>query len=222
MSNTLAVLTTIIGLAINGAGLVFVATQVVLARRQLRDNLVLSSRETLRVKRQATVDFYMATMQKVGEWRSALPDDWDTRKIDVYVHSAYRLGGKGRRLTLANYLAYFETLAVAIRAGIYDLAVFDSIAGSRIINICDNYHKFFLARRREVGSDLAYINLEWLAAELRGLRASPDYAHSPLPTSAHALTGHEYQRAHRYQHRLPRKLLPPRRAHQGRPGRAPS
>lgn len=184
MGNTLAVFTTIFGLVINGVGIVFVATQVVLARRQLRDNLALSNKETLRVKRQATVDFYMATQQKVGEWRSVLPGDWDKRKINTFIRRAYRRGGEEKRLTLANYLGYFEALSVAIRADIYDLTVFDSIAGSRIINICENYHNFFLARRKEVGSDLAYRNLEWLAVELRRLRASPGYTHSPLAVDA--------------------------------------
>lgn len=50
MSNTLAVSTTIIGLAINGIGLIFIAIQVVLARRQLRENNELSTRENLRLK----------------------------------------------------------------------------------------------------------------------------------------------------------------------------
>lgn len=186
MSNTLAVSTTIIGLAINGIGLVFIAVQVVLARRQLRDNNDLSTKENLRIKRQATIDFYMATVERVAEWRSILPDDWDGPAITAYMKSLYSgQRDKEKMLVLASYLAFWEALAVAIRAGIYDLAVFDSIAGSRILNICDNYQGFFVARRKEVGTDLAYVNLEWLAAELRIFRASNDYEHSPLKEDNH-------------------------------------
>ena len=66
VSNALAVSTTIIGLAINGIGLIFIAVQVVLARRQLRDSNDLSAKENLRLKRQATIDFYMNTADRVA------------------------------------------------------------------------------------------------------------------------------------------------------------
>jgi hypothetical protein len=187
MSSSLAVSTTIIGLVINGIGLVFIAVQVVLARRQLRDNNDLSTKENLRIKRQATIDFYMATVEKVSAWRSILPDDWDGPGIDAYTKSLYSgQRDKEKMLALASYLGFWETLAVAIRAGIYDLAVFDSIAGSRILNMCENYQAFFVLRRKEVGTDLAYVNLEWLGAELRIFRATNDYGHSPLKEDTHA------------------------------------
>jgi hypothetical protein len=176
-SNMLAISTTIIGLAISGLGLIFLAIQVRLARRQLRGNMELANKEALRVKRQATIDFYMSTMERVGEWRTKLPDDWDGAKIADYTRAAYGRRGEPKRLVLASYLAYFEALAVAIRRGIYDLSVLDSIAGSRVLNICQNYRNFFLARREEVGSDLAYRNLEWLAAEIKRIRSMADYRH---------------------------------------------
>jgi hypothetical protein len=166
MSSTLAVSTTIIGLAINGIGLIFVATQVVLARRQLQDNIDLSTREALRLKRQATIDFYMSTIQKVNEWRSLLPDEWDKPAVEKYVDKAYGHGGKNELHVLAAYLQYLEALAVAVRSGIYDLDVLNSIIGSRIINICENYQPFFDKRRAEVGTSKAYENLEWLGNEI--------------------------------------------------------
>lgn len=129
-SDTVAVYTSVAGLAINGIGLAFVAIQVVLARQQIRGTFEQSAREALRVKRQATIDFYMATMQKVGEWREQLPDDWDTAGICSYVDGAYRRKGGARRRILAIYIGYFEALAVAVHSGIYDLSVIDSLAGA--------------------------------------------------------------------------------------------
>jgi hypothetical protein len=126
--------TTIVGLAINGIGIVFVAIQVTLARRQIRDNLRLSAEEAQRRKRQATIDFYMSTMEKVGQWRSVLPGDREKSRIEIFIKAAYGRKGTESRLALASYLGYFEALAVAVRVGIYDLAVLDSIAGSRIQN----------------------------------------------------------------------------------------
>ena len=71
-------------------------------------------------------------------WRSTLPDDWDEIGISAYTTSAYEHREKGKLLTAASYLAYFEALAVAVRSGIYDLATLDLIAGSRVINIAEN------------------------------------------------------------------------------------
>src|SRR5690348_14691929 len=111
---------TVIGLAINGVALIFVGTQVVFARRQLRHNLDRSAKEADRVKRQATIESYMATMQRVGEWRSVLPDDWDKPAIDAYIKSAYSRKDKDRHKikVLANYLQYYEALAVAVLSGV--------------------------------------------------------------------------------------------------------
>lgn len=176
-NNGLALLTTMIGLIINGVGLIFVATQVALARRQFRHNLDLSTKEAERVRRQATIESYMATMQRVAEWRSLLPDDWDRSAIDIYVRDAYRPRGKDKARVLANYLQYYEALSVAVLSGIYDRKTIDAIGGSRIINIAENYEAFFAKRRKEVGAGTAYENLELLARQLRELRESAGYRH---------------------------------------------
>lgn len=166
MGKTLTIVFTIIGLAINGLGLAFVAVQVVLARQQIRDGLEQSKREAGRLQRQSTIDFYMATAEKVSEWRAVLPNDWDKEAIDQYVNSAYRKKDSSKLQTLASYLGFFESLAVAVRSDIYDLAVLDQIAGSRIMNIAQNYQEFFVKRRIEVGADTAYRSLEWLGGEI--------------------------------------------------------
>lgn len=170
---------TLIGLIVNGVGLIFIAAQVVLARRQLRENLSQATSEAARIRRQATVEFYMSTMQKVSEWRSVLPADWDKQQIEAFTNRIYRRGGESKKLVLASYLAYFEALAVAVRAGIYDITVLDAIAGARILNISENYQRFFALRREEVGTVHAYRNLEWLAHSIGELRHSAGYENAP-------------------------------------------
>ena len=68
---------TLIGLSFTALGSVFVAAQVLLARRRLSDNLTLAEREANRLKRQSTIDFYMST---IGE------------SNDVALDAARRLG----------------------------------------------------------------------------------------------------------------------------------
>lgn len=169
----------VVGFIVNGVGLIFIAAQVVLARRQLRESLAQAAREAARIKRQATIEFYMATMRNVNEWRSVVPDDWDKLRIEAFTRSVYRRNGASKMLALASYLAYFEALAVAVRADVYDLTVLDAIAGSRILNICQNYQLFFSLRRNEVGSAFAYRNLEWLANSIHELRSSAEYENAP-------------------------------------------
>lgn len=91
----MTVVFTIIGLVINGLGLVFVAVQLVLGRRQIR-------REAARLRRQSTIDFYMVTLERVSEWRASLPNDWDKATIDRYVDSAYSRRGKVKLQRLAS------------------------------------------------------------------------------------------------------------------------
>jgi hypothetical protein len=168
--NTVAIYTTIVGLVINGIGLAFVAIQVVLARQQIRRNQELSVRETTRIKRQATIDFYMSTLQRVSEWRTILPNDWDKSEIDRYINKVYGRRGEDQRKILASYLSHFEALAVAVNSGIYDLEVMDAVAGTRIMHISQNYRPFFVRRRKEVAADSAYRYLEWLGDEIRETR----------------------------------------------------
>jgi hypothetical protein len=72
-SDVLSLLITIITLIINGVGLIFVATQVVLARKQFMHLQTVSEAEAVRSKRQATIDFYVTVAQQMREWRLALP-----------------------------------------------------------------------------------------------------------------------------------------------------
>lgn len=170
--DVLTVVLTVIGLVINGTGLIFVATQVVLARRQLVHLQTVTETEVMRGRRQATIEFYMTTVHQVSEWRTALPGDWNKAAINDFVKCAYDSTDSGKLHHLTRYLGFFETLAAAVSVEIYALEVIDSIAGSRIINIAENYHPFFERRRIEVGADSAYRKLEWLGVRLQDLRNS--------------------------------------------------
>jgi hypothetical protein len=164
---------TIVGLIINGIGIIFVAAQVALGRRQIEQGEVKSESERVRAKKQATIDFYMSTVRQVNHWREILPDDWDDSAINSMVETAYSFRDRIILLRIAEYLGFFEALATAVRHDVYDIEVLASIAGSRILNIAQGYHPFFVRRRIEVGTSLAYEHLEWLASQISRL---PSYA----------------------------------------------
>ena len=164
-------------LLVGGAGLAFVAWQVLLARKQLKQAQEASAREVARGKRQATIDFYMTTVDQRSQWRAILPDDWDEAAIHAFIHKALTTGDVNQNRCLVDYLGYFETLAVAVSARVYDIEILDSLAGTRIRRIATNYRPYFLAARNTSGVAALYVELEWLGERLREAREKrgPNY-----------------------------------------------
>jgi hypothetical protein len=114
---------TIVGLIINGIGIIFVAAQVALGRRQIEQGEVKSESERVRAKKQATIDFYMSTVRQVNHWREILPDDWDDSAINSMVETAYSFRDRIILLRIAEYLGFFEAPATAVRHDVYDIEV---------------------------------------------------------------------------------------------------
>jgi hypothetical protein len=159
-----------LGVVISGAGLAFVAVQVRLAKKQLEHLLSTADFELRRGRQQTTVEFYMATVAHVNEWRAHLPDDWDKLAIDRYVRKAHGRSGRGALIRLVSYLGYFEALATAVHADVYDFHILNSIAGSRILNIATNYQDFFAHRRQDVDATTAYREITWLGCKIADAR----------------------------------------------------
>jgi hypothetical protein len=88
------------------------------------------------------------------------------------VSEAYDSADSVKLNHLARYLGFFEALAAAVSADVYDIEVLDAVAGFRIRNITENYRPFFERRRIEAGANSAYRELEWLVLRLRDLRES--------------------------------------------------
>ena len=168
------VLLAAIGLVVNTVGIAFVAIQVALARRQLRDSQRIEFAEHGRLRRQGTIDFYMTTVEQRIRWRTALPEDWNEPAIRDYVSDAFELGNQAKLDALTDYFGYFEGLAVAVAAGVYDLDTVDAVIGDRIMAIARNYRPFFEDSRQRRGVPALYVEFEWLAGKLAELRADND------------------------------------------------
>jgi len=158
------------GVLVNGVGIGFVAFQVILARRQLREGQRAEKREYDRLKRQATVDYITQSRGLTWELRAKLPNDFDPESVARYVEEAYATGDQARLACLSTYLGHYESLAVGVANGTYDLATTDSLIGARMIRVAQTYQPYLQEVRRRTGADSLYIELEWLAAELVALR----------------------------------------------------
>jgi Domain of unknown function (DUF4760) len=166
----------LVGLAINAAGIAFIALQVVLARRQLYQAQDINEQEITREKRQATVNFYMTTIEQRARLKETLPEDWDADGIGGFIKSALSKDDDAQQKCISDYLAYFEVLAVGVGANIYDIEVLYTIAEGRLLNISRNYQPYIQAMREKTGLATLYIELEWLAERLTEMgKTMPDY-----------------------------------------------
>jgi hypothetical protein len=171
-----AVLVGLIGLAVNAAGIAFIALQAFLARRQLYQSQEINQQEITREKRQSTIGFYMTTIEQRARLKETLPEDWDTERIREFIGRALSEEDDAQLKCISDYLAYFEVLAVGVGADIYDIEVLHSIAQGRLRNIARNYRPYIKAMRERTGLPTLYLELEWLAERLAEMHeAMPDY-----------------------------------------------
>lgn len=159
----------LVGLVVNGLGLLFVAQQVRLARQEGRQAEQTREAELLRRRRQATLDFYSDTIQ-VRRDRGPIPTDTDTESIRSLILRLQQGKDAQLRGPIARRLSYHEILGTGVRAGIFDLEVADMLAGGRIIKLFENYYPWIQDRRETLGRPSLYQELEWLAGELAGRR----------------------------------------------------
>jgi hypothetical protein len=176
MSTSSSVILGVAALLVNGIGLSFVASQVALARRQFRLSQRTQHAEIIRRKRQSTIDFYMTTADVRARWKAILPDDWEGAEIHKFIRAAYRSRDRTKLQYIIDYLAYFDALAIAVAAEVYDIDILDSLAGSRIRSIAKNYEPFFERARRSTGVSALYVELESLGEKLQAMRDNkPSY-----------------------------------------------
>jgi hypothetical protein len=175
-----------IGAGVNLFALLFVAGQVAIANRQLRHAQATTEADIERRKRQATIDYFMSTLDQRAALSKDLPHVQDRHAIDRYVKSA--LGGvatdasseDGDRLSdvtpdqkrrrIGEYLSFYEAMAVAVASDVYDLTVLDAMDGGTIRDIATNYKPYFDGIRGTPESASWFVELEWLGEQIKKLR----------------------------------------------------
>ncbi len=134
----LSIVVAVSGLAINLVAFVGLIWQVRILVRQLRQDREATDRDHDRRQRQATLDFYAVTLDKMAELRSTLPYDRDEAGIREMLS---RVTGEDDEIgkAITEYLSLFELLATGVRTGVFDLPVLNRAAGGRIRAIASNY-----------------------------------------------------------------------------------
>lgn len=139
-----------------GAGAVFL---------QLRQVATRANIDYSRQKKQATIDFYVQTLEARSQFSSELPPDRDATAVKEFLS---RCGNEENVAETVNgYLGYWELLAAAANEEIIDRDTLALIARTRIVSIVDNYGEYIKAERKRLQVPTIYEQLTELAARLK-------------------------------------------------------
>jgi len=132
---------------------------------QLREVAKRASIDYSRQKKQATIDFYVQTLEARSQFGSELPPDRDAKAIKEFLS---RCGNEEDVAETVNgYLGYWELLAAAANEEIIDRDTIALIARTRIVSIVDNYGEYIKAERKRLQVPAIYEQLTELAARFK-------------------------------------------------------
>jgi hypothetical protein len=126
-----------------------------------------------RARKQATIDFYIQTLERRIRWRSSFQDDYDRdglrSTIEQLAADPDSAQNEKRIKQIKEYMAFWELTAIAITNDVYDEDLFRVMLRSRFLNIAENYRPFMDYARKERGDNTKrlYVNLQELAADWR-------------------------------------------------------
>jgi hypothetical protein len=175
---------------LNAIGLLYVARQARIAGRQretadealrvatdqFRHVQQAALEESVRLRRVGTIDWLTQTAKQREEWQAKLPEVRDLAAIERQVELAFNsTGGDEIRRRFEACCSFYENLAVAVAAGVYDLVVLDAVDGGYLALLAENYKPYFAKAREAAKSDSWYVELEWLGQELRKVRPTGKY-----------------------------------------------
>lgn len=146
-----------------GAGAVFLQLRQVANRANI---------DYSRQKKQATIDFYVQTLEARSKFGSELPPDRKASEIKAFLLRFANEESVAE--AVSGYLGYWELLAGAANEGIIDKDVVALIARTRIISIADNYGEYIARERKRIHVPGLYEELTSLAAHFKSSGSGGD------------------------------------------------
>ncbi len=152
----------IAGVFLNACLLVFVGLQLRSSNRANRE-------DHDRRKKQATVDFWVQTLERRHAIVQQLTSDRNGQGLKKYLkHLGHEDNAEVR--TVHRFLSLYELLAAAANTDVFDLEVLSRIAGRHVIATADTYRAWILERREQRESPRMFSDLLELADRLRSHR----------------------------------------------------
>jgi hypothetical protein len=163
---SLSLLAAFSGVFVNVVAFGLLIWQLRILARQLGQARDATALDHDRRQKQATIDFYAVTLDKMAELRAVLPYDRDEAGVQDMLS---RVKGEDDQVgkAITEYLSLFELLATGVRTGVFDLSVLERAAGGRIRAIASHYRPWIQQRRELFDNPHLYEELEQLASEIR-------------------------------------------------------
>lgn len=166
-TNGWAASTALAALALNACLLIVVVMQ-------LRHGIAATKLDHERRKKQATIEFYAATIEARQELMDEMPRLHDNDAITGLIEAASNDENSDAARNVAHYLGLFEMLSVAANTDTFDLETIDRLVGSRILRISEVYSPWIESRLENARPGAKpYGELLRLAKRLREMRAVP-------------------------------------------------
>jgi hypothetical protein len=172
-NNLLAAIVGVGGLSLSLAGLIFVAVQVRLLRVQIADAREVFVFEQQRGRKQSSLEFISATMERRAMLQNAIPTGSETERVAQFLEQLKsEPRNSDRRRDLSRFLSYYEAVAVGVNTGVFDIEIIDRAWGSVIIRTFAAYREYIYERRAVRHQPKLYAEFEDLANSILGRRGA--------------------------------------------------
>jgi len=119
-----------------------------------------------RVK-QSTIEFY-SEINKESFW---LTDYFEKHHREDPISYAEIIANDELRQKVKRYLSLMERLSVGITSGVFDIHIFDSIAGASTVIKYHQLQNYIFERRKKLPYHRLYSEFEYLAKKIEDIRA---------------------------------------------------
>ena len=155
------------GLVVSIVALAFVAIQVRLLIVQIVDAKIVFVKEQERSRKQSSLEFMAATMERRSLMQNTVPSGNDLAKVAEFLEVLQNEPPYSeRRSELSRLLNYYEAVAVAVNSDVFDIGIIDRAWGSVIIRTFAGYGNYIYERREFLRQPQLYGELEQLAKSI--------------------------------------------------------
>lgn len=161
----------IVALLANFGALLFIAVQLVEARRSARSAAVAELAENERRSREATLNYYYRSFGERTTLSATLPTSHEPDRVAEVIKAAVD-GDVAQRTSIRSLLSYYETLSTGVNLGIYDLATIDRLAGGKVVALHRAWAPYVEWARTSGGNASLYTELDELARRLSERRSA--------------------------------------------------
>lgn len=143
-----------------------IVTGAIIAVFQLRKFIRYTKADHERTKKQSTIEFY----NEISKETVLLLDEMKTHSITGHVPIDKIEEHPGLKSAVQRYLSLMERFSVGVNTGVYDLYIFDRMAGIHTIHKFNELRAFIEFTREKRNINVFYVDFEQMVTSLSEIR----------------------------------------------------